>query len=153
MCLLHRPAAKTISDVWRWRRQGERKERETNCRMGGTGAPCSFSHCRDSPQIFFQLQWFGSKRNKTDLRGVVGNLKMFTSILQASKGPFPSCYLSLSVVKIYHSCAPTTSSCWCVPPGEGADISVRWSGALSVTVNWLWGRLQRDYCAGRSDWL
>lgn len=63
MCLLHRPAAKTISDVWRWRRQGERKERETNCRMGGEHPVVS--HIAATPlRFFFQLRWFGSKKSK-----------------------------------------------------------------------------------------
>lgn len=75
----------------------------------------SRSHIPTTPFSLFFIRW--EKKEKT-LRGVGGNLKMFTSILQALRSPHRSCISSLSVVKIYHRCAPLLFLLLLLYPGE-----------------------------------
>lgn len=58
---------------------------------------------------------------------------IFTYILQTMISP--SCISFLSVVNIYHYCGPSASCACSFTQGSRADISVRWLGVLSVTVN------------------
>lgn len=88
-------------------------------------------HPHDSPSL--QVHWSDFHLHPSSLRSLS-----------------PSCISSLSVVKIYHYCAHSSSSCCSFTQGSRADISVRWLGVLTVTVNWLGRRGKRHYCEGRS---
>ena len=107
--------------VWRWRRQGERKERKDEGEQ-------RVSHPHDSPQSSLG-PLMDPKYKKTRLRGVKGDLKTVHLHLSGLRSP-PSCMTSISVVEIYHHCAPSSSSCCFFPQGISADISVRWLGVL-----------------------
>lgn len=130
--------------VCRWRRQGERKERETHYRRGWGVEQRHHAgpHIPKTPLSLFSLR---RKRNAAGTGGESKNVHLHPPALR-SLSPISS----LSVVKIYHYCAPSSSSYCFFTQGSRADISVRWLGFLCVTVNWPGRRGKRHYCAGRN---